>query len=315
MAPSGSACGAAIPTRFWCFSMACHSTTLSPARPISPLSPARNLTRATVLPGALSARFGPRAAAGVILLETSGDVEPWQVSTWAGSLEQFGLGAGGGGAHWNGNWQGRVEGRGLDGGCEFTIPPEAGGGEAYRGNADLVTWSASTGWSGPSWGGDLSAMAGFETLERGLPGRSFAPSQDARQDLDRARFSAGWNVGALEKGLLSVRTYATRQTTRFRDSDPPFGAPYDDGTVLRAAGASVEGAIPGIGVLRAISGGVDVDVQSVESDALSSDAPPPAGRSGAACIGHVVALGGGVVGGHGHPRALGWADRSVAREP
>ena len=236
--------------------------------------PARSLTRATVLPGALSARFGPRAAAGVILLQSSGDVEPWQVSTWAGSLEQFGLGAGGGGALWNGHWQGRVEGRGLDGGFDFTIPAEAGGGEAYRGNADLVTWSASTGWSGRLWDGDLSAMTGFETLVRGLPGRSFAPSPEARQDLDRARFSAGWNVGALEEKSLSVRTYATRQTTRFRDADPPFGAPYDDRTVLRAAGASVERAIPGIGVLRAISGGVDVDVQSVESSALGSDAPP-----------------------------------------
>ena len=236
--------------------------------------PARSLTRATVLPGALSARFGPRAAAGVILLETSGDAEPWQVSTWAGSLEQFGLGAGGGGALWNGHWQGRVERRGLDGGFDFTIPAEAGGGEAYRGNADLVTWSASTGWSGPLRDGDLSAMAGIETLERGLPGRSFAPSRDARQDLDRARFSAGWNVGALEKELLSVRTYATRQTTRFRDSDPPFGAPYDDRTLLRAVGASVEGAIPGIGILRAMSGGVDLDMQSVEGDALSSEAPP-----------------------------------------
>ena len=236
--------------------------------------PARSLTRATVLPGALSARFGPRAAAGVILLETSGNVEPWQVSTWTGSLEQFGLGAGGGGALWNGHWQGRMEVRGLDGGFDFTIPAQAGGGEAYRDNADLVTWSTSTGWSGRFLDGELSAMAGFETLGRGLPGRSFAPSPEARQDLDRARFSAGWNVGALGERSLSVRTYATRQTTRFGDADPPFGAPYDDRTALRAAGASVEGAIPGIGVLRAISGGVDVDVQSVESDALGSDAPP-----------------------------------------
>ena len=236
--------------------------------------PAWSLTRATVLPGALSARFGPRAAAGVILLETSGDTEPWRVSTWAGSLEQFGLSAGGGGALWNGHWRGRAEGRGLDGGFDFTIPTEAGGGEAYRGNADLVAWSASTGWSGPLWDGDLSAMAGFETLERGLPGRSFAPSLEARQDLDRARFSAGWNKGVLDDGALSVRAYATRQTTRFRDSDPPFGAAYDDRTLLRAVGASVEGAIPGIGVLREISGGADVDVQSVESDVLGSDAPP-----------------------------------------
>ena len=235
---------------------------------------ARSLTRATVLPGALSARFGPRAAAGVILLESSGDSDPWHVSTWAGSLGQLGLGVEGSRALWNGRWVGQVDGRGLDGGFGFTIPVEAGGGEAYRSNADLVTWSASTGWSGPLWDGDLSAVAGLETLERGLPGRSFAPSPDARQDHGRTRMSVGWNGGNLGGGSLSVRGFATRQTTRFQDSDPPFGFPYDDRTVLGAFGASVEGAIPGIGVLRAISGGVDVDVQSVESDALSSDARP-----------------------------------------
>ena len=235
---------------------------------------ARSLTRATVLAGGLSARFGPRAAAGVILLESSGDAEPAYVSTWAGSLGQVGLGVGGGGALWNGRWYGGVEGRKLDGGFDFIIPAQAGGGEAYRGNADLVTWSANTGWSGPLWEGDLSATAVFEALERGLPGRSFAPSSDARQDLDRTRFSTGWNVGVLDDGSLSVRTYATRQTSRFRDSDPPFGAPYDDRTVLHALGASVEGAIPGIGVLREVSGGVDLDMQSVDGDALSPDAPP-----------------------------------------
>ena len=236
--------------------------------------PARSLTRATVLAGALSARFGPRAAAGAILLESSGDAEPAYVSTWAGSLGQVGLGARGGGALWNGRWHGGVEGTGLDGGFDFTIPVQAGGGEAYRGNADLVTWSANTGWSGPLWEGDLSATAGFETLERGLPGRSFAPSSDARQDQDRTRFSAGWSVGVLKDGSLNVRTYGTRHASRFRDSDPPFGAAYDDRTVLRALGASVEGLIPGIGVLREISAGVDWDIQSVDGDALSPDAPP-----------------------------------------
>jgi len=235
---------------------------------------ARSLTRATVLPGALSARFGPRAAAGVILLESSGDSDPWHVSTWAGSLGQLGLGVGGSRALWNGRWVGQVEGRGLDGGFGFTIPVEAGGGEAYRRNADLVTYNASTGWSGALWDGDLSAVAGLETLERGLPGRSFAPSPLARQDHGRTRISVGWNGGNLGGGSLSVRGFATRQTTRFQDSDPPFGPAYDDRTVLGALGASVEGEIPGIGVLRAVSGGVDVDVQSVESDALGSDAPP-----------------------------------------
>ena len=235
---------------------------------------ARDLARATVLPGALSARFGPRAAAGVILLESSGDSDPWHASTWGGSLGQFGLDLGGSGVLGDGRWTGRVEGRGLGGGCGFAIPAEAGGGEAYRNNADLATWSASTGWSGPLWDGDLSAIAGLEVLDRGLPGRSFAPSPEARQGLGRTRISVGWNGGSLEDGSLSVRTFATRQSTRFRDSAPPFGAPYDDRTVLQAVGASVEGSIHGVGVLRAISGGVDLDAQSVESDALSSGAPP-----------------------------------------
>ena len=232
-----------------------------------------------------------------------------------GRSGQLGLGVGGSRALWNGRWVGRVEGRGLDGGFGFTIPAEAGGGEAYRSNADLLTWSASTGWSGALWDGDLSAVAGLETLERGLPGRSFAPSPDARQDHGRTRISVGWNGGNLGGGSLRVRGFATRQTTRFQDSDPPFGPAYDDRTVLGALGVSLGGEIPGIGILRAISGGVDVDVQSVESDALGSDVPPPTNRSGVASIGHVVALCSGLVGVVVHPRPLGWADRSVAREP
>ena len=235
---------------------------------------ARTLTGVTVLPGALSARFGPRASAGVILLQSSGDLEPVQVSTWAGALGQAGVGVGGGRALGNGRWNGRLEGRRLDGGFAFSVPSEAGGGEGYRDNADLIAWNASTGWSGRLWAGNLVATAGLETLRRGLPGRSFAPSADARQDLDRARVSLGWNGGVFDEGSLSVRTYATRQATGFNDSDPPFGTPYDDRTVLWATGGSVAGAIPGIGVLREVSGGVDVDVQSVTSDALASDAPP-----------------------------------------
>ncbi|HAT18040.1 MAG TPA: hypothetical protein DCS76_09620, partial [Gemmatimonadetes bacterium] len=63
---------------------------------------ARSLMSATVLPGALSVRFGPRAAAGVILLESSADSDPWYLSAWAGSLGQLGLDVGGSRALWHG---------------------------------------------------------------------------------------------------------------------------------------------------------------------------------------------------------------------
>jgi vitamin B12 transporter len=235
---------------------------------------ARSLARATVLSGALSARFGPRASAGVILLESSVDLEPWQLTTWLGGLGQIGGVLGGGLALGSGRLNGRVEGRGLDGGFGFTIPAEAGGGDAYRDNAGLVMWSATTEWSDRMAGGELNATAGFETLERGLPGRSFAPSPDAREDFDRARVSAAWNGGLLDRGSLAVRTFGTRQVTRFRDGEPPFGTPYDDSTVLWARGGSVNGAIPGVGVFRTVSAGVDVDVQSVDGDALSPGVPP-----------------------------------------
>ncbi len=234
---------------------------------------ARSLASATVLPGALSARFGPRAGAGVILLRSAVDLEPLQVSTRVGALGQAGMSVGGGRGFGNGRWNGRLEGRRLDGGFGFSIPPEAGGGQAYRNNADLVTWNASTGWSSRLGQGDLIATAGFERLDRGLPGRSFAPSPEARQKFDRARLSAGWNAGMFDGGSLSARTFATRQVSRFSDSNPPFGTSYDDRTMLWALGGAVEGAMPGLGVLREMSGGVDVDVQSVESDALGSAAP------------------------------------------
>ena len=170
---------------------------------------ARSLTRATVLPGALSARFGPRASAGVILLQSSGHLEPFQVATWNGALGQVGMAVAGGRELGKGRWNGRLEGRRLDGGFGFSIPAEAGGGEAYRDNADLVTWTASTGWSSRLWEGDLSATAGLETLQRGLPGRSFAPSpgrsRSRREERGRRRIGARSGRAARSRPLVMKR--------------------------------------------------------------------------------------------------------------
>ncbi len=236
--------------------------------------PAGSLQSARVLPGALSARFGPRASAGVIILETATDVGPWDVSAEGGSLGLHRVRLGVGRQLGRGHANGRAEFSGLDGGFDVVIPPEAGGGQDHRRNADVRTWNLSAAWSGGIAMGDLTAAAGFEKVDRGLPGRSFGPSPNARQDFDRVRSSMRWAGHDASGRSLAARAFMTRQGARFRDTDPPFGFPFDDRTVLWGGGASLEGAVPAFGILRMASLGLEMDLRRVESSALSTELRP-----------------------------------------
>ena len=236
--------------------------------------PAGSLQSARVLPGALSARFGPRASAGVIVLESANDVGPWDVSVEGGSLGRHRLRLGVGRELVGGHAAGRAEVSGLDGGFDFDILPEAGGGQDRRINADQQIWNLGATWSGAIAKGDVTAAAGFERVERGLPGRSFGPSHSARQNFERVRSSMRWAGHDSSGRSLAARAFMTRQGARFRDPDPPFGFPFDDRTVLWGGGTSIEGALPAFGILRIASVGMEMDVQRVESSALSTELRP-----------------------------------------
>jgi len=234
--------------------------------------PASALEGVTVLPGARSARYGPGAEAGVIVLESRAPGTAAELFLGAGALgdREVGGEVGRGGGR---GWTATGGLRSLDGRFSFALPPEVGGGAGTRGNADLRQLSLGASASTPLGGGALTVRAGGETLERGLPGRSYAPSDSARQELQRIRGAAMWfREGA--GGAVRAAAHGGVQKLHLRDPRPPAGLPFDDRTHMREGGASLQ-------LLRALSlwtlvevgGGVDLRHRGVEGGALNPSAP------------------------------------------
>lgn len=227
----------------------------------------------TVLPGARTARFGPRAQGGVVLVRTraagsrprlrveGGSLGSWSGSAeWGASLGGFRIGAGG-------------EASGSDGGFTFTQPAEVGGGEARRTNADVGRW---TGWvtvNGSMAGGLLRARLGSERVERGLPGKSFAPSPSARQSATRSQASLAWRRA--EPGFqMGATLFGTLDEARFEDPDPALGLPFDTRTRLSGGGLKTDVTRRWPGAWRPeVGGGLDGEYQRVNSGALGERAP------------------------------------------
>lgn len=234
--------------------------------------PADAIESVTVLPGAHSARYGPRAEAGVVLIETRRGVPGPRAVLGGGSLGAWstGLELGGGGPA---GWGVGVRLRGLDGEFDFELPAEVGGGAGRRRNADLTQLALFAGVSPRIASGELSVRGGYEVLRRGLPGKGFVPSPRARQDLGRGRASAAWKrTGATRS--VHVALAGARQTTRYRDPAPPLGLPYDDTTTAESVELRAEVERAGGGVRRLmLGGGTELRWQRIRASALSRDAP------------------------------------------
>ncbi|MEX0893805.1 MAG: TonB-dependent receptor, partial [Gemmatimonadota bacterium] len=203
--------------------------------------PAASLASITVLPGARSARYGPRAAGGVVLLETRAAGGERTLSAALGSLgEQSGalVWSGGGGPDAL-SWSAGASGRSVDGNFGYERPAGLGGGGAERTNADRAGGDAWLALGAEAAGAPLRLRARWEALERGLPGPSFAPSRHARQRTGRVQASAGWRRTG-PASSLDLRLAAARQTVRFRDAAPPLGLPYDDSATVSQLDARFE---------------------------------------------------------------------------
>lgn len=227
----------------------------------------------TILPGARTARYGPRAQGGVVLVRTqTGGSRPGvrldggSLGRWGGAvevsgmLEGFRVGAGG-------------EASGLGGGFRFAQPAEVGGGEALRQNTDVERLSGWLAANGLVRRGTLRLRAGLERLERGLPGKSFAPSRFARQVATRSQASATWRraEGNVDTSLL---LFGALDEARFEDPDPSLGPPYDTRTRLAVGGLEVDVVREWAGAWRPeVGGGLDAEYQRVSSGALDERAP------------------------------------------
>ncbi|MBI4540933.1 MAG: TonB-dependent receptor [Gemmatimonadetes bacterium] len=225
----------------------------------------------TLLPGAQSARYGPRAEAGVILVETRRGAAQPELVVAGGSLGAWAASAAWG-AGGRVGWGAGVRAQGLGGGFDFELPPEVGGGRGRRRNADLGEHGVFGSAFADVAGGELRVRGGFEAMRRGLPGKGFAPSPRARQELERARASAVWD--RLGPGAATHLSLAgIRRTVRVRDPAPPFGLPYDDSVAVESIDleAHLEGGRRGM--VRGLGTGLDLAWHRIRASNLSSSAP------------------------------------------
>ena len=190
----------------------------------------------TVLPGGQSARYGARAAAGVILVRTGSPKGETTVAGGAGSLGERNAEVATAWASFGGCLDAMGIYRRRDGGFDFEVPREFGGGASRLTNADSRVWSGRLAWTQDAAEGPATVGISGEHVGRGLPGRSFAPSPQARQALTQARLfaSGARDMSASSSGRASG--YVQYYQSNFLDPAPPFGDPFDDRTTLIGGG-------------------------------------------------------------------------------
>jgi len=234
--------------------------------------PASQIESITVLKGSQSARFGAGAEAGVVLIESRTTVAPLglrletgSLGTWAGVTETSASGVGL-------NWSLGGQLRRLAGEFEYERPAELGGGRAVRQNSDLREGSAFAAATGPVGGGVLRLRAGCSRLERGLPGPSYLPTPEAREELRRWRGQVAWERQR-GRARVSAHVHGIAQRAHFSDPSPPAGLPYDSRSDALALGGRLATEVSLGGLLESLSGGLELRQQSYESTTLGESAP------------------------------------------
>ncbi len=233
---------------------------------------AAGVERVEVFPGARSARFGSAALAGVVVVETRDPTPGLEGAIHGGSLGArggelaAGLSLGSTSASVGGSF------RRADGGFRFQRNEALGGGEHRRRNADLEQRSGRLALRGRVVGGSWDATLRGEELARGIPGKSFAPSDSARQGESGTTASGRWERRD-DRGSVAVQASYRERDVRFRDPAPPLGVPFDHRTRLGEARVSLRGEwLPGPTTSRPNRALLGVELalkrQDLRSDAL-----------------------------------------------
>jgi vitamin B12 transporter len=230
--------------------------------------------RVVVLTGAQSARFGPRALAGVIAIATrrpSGETSllgragAWgERSSSVAIGEQRLLGDLRGGLSLTGGYR---TGRG-----DFTydVPAVRGGGSATRQNADLTSREILGTGSLEGAGWDARLRGGWNDLARGMAGSIVQPSLTGRQSQQRTSgvVDARGGRGPIAFAVLGD---VSHERATFVDTAPPFGGRFDD--TVRATGAS--GSVSSSVGDERHSASLGVDLQSLHVTSTMLDAGAP----------------------------------------
>ncbi|MDB4875971.1 MAG: btuB [Gemmatimonadetes bacterium] len=238
--------------------------------------PLETVERVTVLTGAQSSRYGNRALAGVVLIETRRPSRDISATTRAGAWGERDASATIGGTRPMGNGARRAgaslttDYRTILGDFAYDVPAVRGGGTAHRVNADATTRSVLGGLSLDGEDGTVRLRTEWQTMDRGLAGSIVQPSLTGRQE--GSRLSGGLDArrrhGTIAwTGNLDV----TREHAAFADPDPPFGGTYDD--VVDATGVTASTAANAALSHGSAMVGAEARTLDVSSTMLTAGAP------------------------------------------
>jgi outer membrane cobalamin receptor len=234
------------------------------------------IERVTILRGAQTARYGPQALAGVILIETrapsqaSGELTS-TVGSWGEQRSALSLSdASRAGAS---RVSARVDADQRRVGSQFAyeVPVTRGGGTSVRTNDDSRLRQIA-GQVGLSHGDvDLLLRADWLDVDRGMPGSIVQPSVTGRQMQDRSGVSLSARAAPSE-WRVAAEMQTQRQTAEYVDQAPPFGAAFDS----RVRASTTLGTLSVERALGAwnMSGGVEGRHIDAEGSALRPDVDP-----------------------------------------
>lgn len=228
----------------------------------------------TVRTGAQSARYGPRAMAGVIEIETrkprqevstflrTGALGEHDASLALGNitaLRTLKLGA-----------SLAADYRTVEGDFSYTLPALRGGGRATRINSDATSKQLLGGVSLDGDFGSVALRGTWQDTERGLAGTIIQPSSTGRQG--HSRLSTGGNAqGVLKRVAWTLATDITHEEGTFIDLTPPFGEAFNDTISATSVTASTSATIGASAT--STSAGAELRTLDINSTMLAPGAP------------------------------------------
>jgi vitamin B12 transporter len=249
------------------------NSTISGSADLSRIS-LESIESVTVRTGAQSARYGPRAMAGVVEIVTRKSRREATLFARAGSIGEKSTSVNVGnskevgdhnvGAFINADY------RTVDGDFSYTLPALRGGGRATRINSASTSKQLLSGVSLDGGFGSGSLRLNWMETRRGLAGTIIQPSSTGRQG--SSRLSVGGSAqGQAGRFGWTVATDVTNETGTYNDNAPPFGKPFND--TIQATGYTFSASTSAGRQTANASMGVEVRALDVSSTMLAPGAP------------------------------------------
>jgi outer membrane cobalamin receptor len=233
-----------------------------------------SVERVVVRTGAASSRYGARALAGVIEIETRRPEHDASLllrgGAWGERDAAFSLGESRQMGPRRAGFSLTGDYRTLLGDFPYAVPALRGGGTSTRINSDLTSHQLLGGLSLASDSAELRLHGSWEQTERGLAGSIVQPSTTGREVSSRV---AGGVDGQWRRGQLSgtENGMVTHERAAIADPSPPFGGVYDD--VVNATALTAQASATLDQRFASTSAGGDAQQLRVESTALDTLVP------------------------------------------